>query len=253
MASRAAFSTRRRDQDPERAPVGPQQLAQQPPGAAGEPDRAARARPPPRRRPGRCRATRWRARRPRSWLTVATGSASAAQQLAVGGTVASRWRCSPTWVMVPSWSSATRSASSTVEARWATTSPVVAAEHPAAAPPRPASRCGRRGRTACRRAPARWAGQHRAGQGQPLALAAGERHPLLADAGCRGPTAGRGRSRPGRSSSASSTSASVASARPSVRFSRALIENRVGSSKAVATSDAQVGRGRGRARRRRRG
>ncbi len=38
-------------------------------------------------------------------------------------------------------------------------------------------------------------------------------------------------------SSASSISSSVASARPSVRFSRADIENRVGSSNAVATSE----------------
>ena len=53
--------------------------------------------------------------------------------------------------------------------------------------------------------------------------------------GCRGPTAGRGRSRPGDLQRLR-ISSSVASARPSVRFSRALIENSVGSSNAVATS-----------------
>src|SRR4029079_19057484 len=56
-----------------------------------------------------------------------SSSESAASSSRYAGTVASRWRWSPTWVIVPSWSSATLSASSTVEARWATTSPVVEA------------------------------------------------------------------------------------------------------------------------------
>ena len=46
------------------------------------------------------------------------------------GTVASSSAWVPTWVIVPPDSRATRSASSTVEARWATTMPVTPAQHP---------------------------------------------------------------------------------------------------------------------------
>ena len=100
------------------------------------------------------------------------------QQLAVVADVGDR----------PSWSSATRSASITVEARWATIRPVVVGRAPAGAPPRPASRCARRARRGCRRGPGSWAGRGRrgparaAGAGRPRATAPARR------SGCRAPT-----------------------------------------------------------------
>ena len=69
---------------------------------------------------------------------------------------------------------------------------------PGAAPPRPASRCARRGRTGCRRGPGRSAGPARRG---PARAAGAGRRTATCPArrcGCRAPTAGRGRSRPGR-------------------------------------------------------
>ena len=114
------------------------------------------------------------------------------------------------------------------------------ARAPGAAPPRRASRCGRRARTACRRGPAPWAG--RAPRGRARGAGADRRTATCPArrCGCRGPRAGRGRSPAWAMSSASWISSSVASARPSVRFSRALIENSVGSSNAVATSGAEL-------------
>ena len=116
-----------------------------------------------------------------------------------------------------------------------------AGEHLAQRLPRPAPRCARPARTAGRPAPAPTAG--RAPRGPAPAAAAGRRTATAPArrSGCPGPTAGRARSRPGRPRSASATSSSVASGRPSVRFSRTLTENSVGSSKATATTGAQLG------------
>ena len=72
-------------------------------------------------------------------------------------------------------------------ARCATTMPVVSREHPAQRLPRPAPRCARRARTAGRRAPGPRPAEHRPGQREPLALAAGQRHALLADPGVQAP------------------------------------------------------------------
>ena len=84
-------------------------------------------------------------------------------------------------------SSATRSASSTVEGRCATTSAVVAGQHVAQRPldQRLGVHVERRQRVVedQHRGPA----EHRAGQRQPLPLAAGQRQPLLADAGVQTP------------------------------------------------------------------
>ena len=139
------------------------------------------------------------------------------------GTSASRSVCRPTWVMVPSCSSATLSASSTVDARCATTMPVAVAQHRAQRRPPPAPRCARRARTGCRRAPGCAAGRARpgraraAGAGRRTATCPARRY------GCRGPRAGRATNVACATSSASRISASVASGRPSARFSRALM------------------------------
>ena len=133
------------------------------------------------------------------------------QQLAVGrarSSSSSRW--SPTWVIVPSWSSATRSASSTVEARWATTRPVVVGEHPAQ------RLLDQRLGVDVERREGVVEHQHprlrRARRGPARGAAAGRRRaPCPARrSGCRGPRAGRGRSRPGRRRAPSAISSSVA-------------------------------------------
>ena len=128
-----------RDQDPDHPPVRPQQLAEQ---RAGLPRRGARARAPrsaPRRRRASC-ATPRQSARGSAWPSGSCATSRAllavdgvGRRAARGtpGTVASSSRCVPTAVMVPPSSSATRSASSTVDARWATTMPVVLAQHPA--------------------------------------------------------------------------------------------------------------------------
>ncbi len=146
--------------------------------------------------------------------------------------------------MVPPWSSATLSASSTVEARWATTMPVASAQHPA-------QRLldellgvhVERGQGVVEDQDPR-AGQHRAGQGEPLALAAGQRHPLLADAGVEPPRQVVHELRLGDLEGLVEhlvLAGSRRRCRPSRRFSRALIENSVGSSKAVATIRRRFG------------
>ena len=97
--------------------------------------------------------------------------------------MASRSLCVPTAVIRPSSSSATRSASSTVDGRCATTSAVVAGEHPAQR--RLDLRLGvhveRRQRVVEHEHPR--AAEHGAGEREPLPLAAGQRQALLADAG----------------------------------------------------------------------
>ena len=93
----------------------------------------------------------------------------------------------PTWVIVPSGSRATRSASSTVEARWATTIAGDAGEHPAQG--LLDQRLGvdvERGQRVVEHQHG-GPGQHRAGQRQPLPLAAGQAHALLADPGVEAP------------------------------------------------------------------
>ena len=107
---------------------------------------------------------------------------------------------------------------------------------PASAPPRPTPRCGCRGPTACRRAPAPRAGPAPPGPG-PGAVA--DRRTGSSPAhrsGCPGPRAGRRRTGPGPPRSPRRSRPSLASGRPRVRFSRADMENNVGSSNAVATT-----------------
>ena len=78
------------------------------------------------------------------------------------------------------------------------------------------------------------AGDDRTGEGEPLPLPARKRQPLLADTGVEPPRQvvheeGLGEVERGAMSS------SLASGRPRIRFSRTLIENSTGSSKAMAT------------------
>ena len=133
----------------------------------------------------------------------------------------------PTAAIRPPDSSATRSASSTVEGRCATTRAVVSPST-RAAPPRPAPRCARPARTADRPGPGTAAAHHRPGQREPLPLAAGQAQPLLADLGVRRPAAARGRSRPGRCPAPAPDRVPVASGRPSGRSPPTVAENRVG-------------------------
>ena len=93
----------------------------------------------------------------------------------------------PTWVIRPSWSRATRSASITVEARWATTNPVVVAS----------TRLQRlldqllgvhvQGRQGVVEDQDLGLGEHGTGQGEALPLPAGQGDPLLADPGVEAP------------------------------------------------------------------
>ena len=232
MARRAAFSTRTMsDQQLDRALVRRQQLAEQPARAAAEPGgRLALlgllvvdlglAAPV-----GRCVAVMRAPPRSRRRPRAARGRP---------GTVASSSRWSPTWVMVPSWRTATRSASSTVEARWATTRPVVAESTRCSASStsfsvwtssadRVSSSTRTRGWASTARARAsrwRWP-PDRAMPCSPIRVSSPQ---------------GRSWTKPAwLTSMADAISSSVASARPRVRFSRALMEKSVGSSKAVAT------------------
>ena len=151
----------------------------------------------------------------------ATASASPAsrrqlrQQRAVLGHARRAARSAvPTAVIRPSLSSATRSASSTVDGRWATTSAVVPCQHPAQRRLDLRPRCGRPAPTAGRRARApRGPADHRAGQRQPLPLAAGQRQALLADPRVQPPGQRRRRSSACAISSARRTSSSPASRR----------------------------------------
>ena len=99
------------------------------------------------------------------------------------GTVSSNSRCVPTAAMRPSASNATRSASSTVEGRWATTSAVVRGQHA------PQRRLDLRLRLHVQRGERivedehPRAAEHRAGEREPLALPTGQRQALLADPG----------------------------------------------------------------------
>ena len=85
-------------------------------------------------------------------------------------------------------------------------------------------------------------------RGRARAAAAGRRTATspARRSGCRDPTAGRGRSRPGRRRAPPRSRRRSRRARPRVRFSRALIENSVGSSNAVATSWRRWARSRSR-------
>ena len=157
------------------------------------------------------------------------------EQVAVGGHVGQQLAVPADGDDASPASSATRSASSTVDGRWATTSAVVCAS---TAQRRLDQRLGVHveGRQRVVEHQHRRPAEHGAGQRQPLPLAAGQRQALLADAAWPGPTAGRGRTPPAPPAAPRPTSASVASGRPRVRFSRTLIENSVASSKAVATT-----------------
>ena len=91
--------------------------------------------------------------------------------------------------------------------------------------------------------------QHRTGEREPLPLTAGERHPLLADPGVEAPRQVAGEA--GLRDVERLLDLGVArwvrlGSRPRVRFSRALIENSVGSSNAVATSWRRWARSRSR-------
>ena len=118
-----------------------------------------------------------------------------------------------------------------------------------AAPPRPAPRCARPARTACRRARGPPAGR---GPRGPARAAAADRRTGTCPARRSGSSRPQGRSYDELGLgdvSASRISASVASGRPRVRFSRTLIENSVGSSNAVATDGPQLRTAAGPARR----
>ena len=78
-------------------------------------------------------------------------------------------------------------------------------------------------------------GEHGPGQREPLPLAAGQRHALLADAGVQTPRQVVDELRRGDLDGLRQLLVSVASGRPSMRFSATDIENSVGSSNAVAT------------------
>ena len=150
--------------------------------------------------------------------------------------------CVPMCVIVPSSSSATLSASSTVEARWATTMPVTERSTRRSASSTRASVCMSSADSVSSSTRIRGRGQHRPGQRQPLPLAAGQAHALLADPGVqpqrqvvdelrrrrpRWPRRLLGRWRPaGRGGGSPATD----------------IENSVGSSNAVATACRSAGR-----------
>ena len=124
------------------------------------------------------------------WLIGALPRSGRARRSSGPGTarsVASSSRWVPTAAITPPDSSATRSASSTVDGRWATTSAVDMVSTSPSARGRPWPRCARRARTAGRRAAARAAGQDGPGQRDALALAAGQGHALLADPGVQAP------------------------------------------------------------------
>src|SRR6478672_1306266 len=143
--------------------------------------------------------------------------------------------------MVPSWSSATRSASSTVEARWATTRPVVSARTRRSASSTSRSVCTSSADSVSSRT------RTRGSASTARASARRCRWPPERAIPCS-PTRvsrpqGRSWTKPAwLTSIAERIWSSSASARPSVRFSRALMEKSVGSSKAVATSERRWAR-----------
>ena len=142
----------------------------------------------------------------------------------------------------PSRRSATRSARATVEGRWTTTTAVVVGEHPAQR--LLDERLGldvERGERVVEHEHAR-AAEHGPGEREPLPLAAGQRHPLLADPGVQAPRQVVREPRLGEVERGLDVGVGGASGRPRVTFSRTLAENRIGSSKAVATTVRSSGR-----------
>ena len=218
-------------------------------------DLLRRARRRPRRRRPRHRARRPASRSPSGHRVGLGHDATSVQVLGScgqqrrgrPGPSASSSEWVPTAAIRPPASSATRSASSTVDAPVRHHQRGGAAAAPGAAPARPAPRCARPARTAGRRAPAPAAGRAPPG---PARAAAAARRTATGPArrpGCPGPTAGRA------TKSAWATCERLArprprsaSGRPRVRFSRTLTENSVGSSKATATSRRSWASGRSR-------